>query len=212
MSNASVPTNVRNPEEALVYGQAFQRVAEQLIQAIWKLEEGLHHVVQDEMGDVVVCATNLAFALELYLKGLLALLGLDVPKVHDLHDLFSALPQSVRSVIEDTYNIAIPDDLRRMGGRASFSVAKGPLGTPPEWEKLKALLALPDLLVRSRDLFQSWRYLFEFREPKDGSYRFHQFDYGFLRCAAEVLRVELMVRLDQSGERPLPTRPTSGKC
>jgi hypothetical protein len=56
--------------------------------------------------------------------------------------------------------------------------------------------ALSDLLERSKDLFQSWRYVFEFSQPEGSSYQFHEFEYGMLRCAAEVLRVELRVRTE----------------
>lgn len=184
-------------------GEAFQRLAEKLLPAIGIVKEGPSHAMPDEMGDVVACATNLAFAVELYLKGLLIQLGLDVPMDHNLRNLYAGIPQSVRTLIESIYDTALPDEVRRLGGHVSFTLAKGPLKEPP-WDDYKSSLALPDLLARSKDLFVSWRYVFEFSQPEGSSYQFRQFEYGLLRCAAEVLRVELKVRLHKTGEKPLP--------
>jgi len=203
MPKTSAANNVRHSQDALVCGEAFQRLAEQLLPNIWKVQEGSYHFMPEEMGDPVACATNLAFALELYLKGLLTQLRLDVPKVHDLQSLYGAIPQSDRTLIESIYDTALPDEVHRLSGRVSFTFAKGPM-EEPRWNDYKVSLALPDLLARSKDLFQSWRYVFEFSQPEGISYQFHQFEYGLLRCAAEVLRVELTVRLHQTGERPLP--------
>jgi hypothetical protein len=203
MSKASTTIKVRSSQEALVCGEAFQAVAEKLIPAIWTVKDGSHHVMPNEMGDLVACATNLAFAVELYLKGLLIQLGLDVPMDHNLRNLYGAVPQSVRTLIESIYDKALPDEVHRLGGHVSFTFARGPLKEPP-WNDYKVSLALPDLLARSKDLFVSWRYVFEFSQPEGSSYQFRQFEYGPLRCAAEVLRVELTVRLHETGERPLP--------
>jgi len=189
-------------------GEAFQKLAEGLIPRIWTVKEGPCHVTPSEMGDVVACATNLAFALELYLKGLLTELDSLVPQTHDLRVLYDAIPQPVRTIIESAYDEALPDEARRMSRldrRASFTFAKGPQ-EEPRWGDYKVSPALPDLLERSKDLFQSWRYVFEFSQPEGSSYQFHQFEYGLLRCAAEVLRVELTVRLETGGTS-LPKPP-----
>jgi HEPN domain len=208
MPKPSGAAEVRSSQEALVCGEAFQRLAEKLIPSIRTVKEGASHFMPDEMGDLVVCATNLAFAVELYLKGLLIQLGLDVPMDHNLRNLYGAVPQSVRTMIESTYDTALPDELRRLAGHVSFTLAKGPLEAP-QWNDYKVSLALPDLLARSKDLFVSWRYVFEFCPPEGNSYQVRQFEYGLLRCAAEVLRVELTVRLHEVGERQLPNLPPS---
>jgi hypothetical protein len=194
---------------ALVSGQAFQRLAEKCFPAIWKVQEGTLHVVPDELGEIVACATNLAFALELYLKGLLKLLGQDVPKGHDLGKLYGAIPPAVRTVIESTYDDALPGEVRRLRGHVSVTFAKGSMRVP-QWNDYNVSLALPDLLARSKDVFNSWRYVFEFILPEGSPYQFHKFEYGLLRCASEVLRVELRVRLHETGERHLPN-PLSGE-
>ena len=186
-------------------GEAFQRLAEKLIFAIWKVEEGSHRAMPDEMGDLVACATNLVFAVELYLKGLLIELDLDVPMDHNLGKLYGTIPQPVRALIESTYDVALPDEVNRLGGCVSFTLAKGPPKEPPPlWNNYKPSLALPAVLARSKDLFVSWRYVFEFSQQEGSAFQFREFEYGLLRCAAEVLRVELTVRLQETGKRPRP--------
>ena len=207
MPKRSAANKVYISQAALVCAEAFQKLAEKLIPRIWTVKEGITQAMPDEMGDVVACATNLAFALELYLKALLTQLDLPVPQVHDLRSLYDAIPQPVRTLIESVYDAARPDDMRRMGGRVSFTYSKGPLEeAPPPWDDYNMSLALPDLLARSKDLFQSWRYVFEFSQPEGSSFQFHQFEYGPLRCAAEVMRVEVTVRLRGMGVGFSPER------
>jgi hypothetical protein len=203
MTRVRTENKLRDSQEALVCGEAFQRQADELIFDIRKVREGSHHVMPDELGNVVVCATNLAFAAELYLKGLLIQLGQDVPMSHNLQKLYGAIDQPVRLLIESVYNKALPGEIQRLGGLVSFMFAKGPL-EQPRWNEYKVSKNLPDLLARSKDLFISWRYVFESSLPEGSSYDFHQFEYGLLRCATEVLRVELAVRLHETGDRPLP--------
>lgn len=209
MGKGSAAKETRGSQDALVCAEAFQKLAEELLPRIGTVKQGSSHVMPNEMGDVVVCATNLAFALELYLKGLLTQLDLAVPPVHNLRVLYDAVPQPDRTLIEGVYDAALPDEVRRLRGHVSFTCAKGS-PEEPRWDDYKVSLALPDLLERSKDLFQSWRYIFEFSLPEGSSYQFHQFEYGLLRCAAEVLRVDLTVRLHETGERPsqiLPPNP-----
>src|SRR5713101_6874771 len=104
MSRAFAAKKVFNSQEALLCGEAFQRLAEKLIPAVWTVKEGSCYVMPDEMGDVVACATNLAFAVEVYLKGLLIQLGLDFPMDHNLRNLYGAIPQPVRTLIESIYD------------------------------------------------------------------------------------------------------------
>jgi hypothetical protein len=197
MPERSAAEKERDSQAALASGEAFQRLAEEFIPRIGAVKEGFSRAMSDELGSLVACATNLAFALELYLKGLLTQLDLAVPATHDLRDLYERIPQSVRELIEGVYDTALPDEVRRLSGRVSVTVASGPLKGPleePHWDDHRESLALPDVLARSRDLFQSWRYAFEFNEPEH-PYQYRRFEYGLLRCAAEVLRVELTVRL-----------------
>jgi len=204
MSKRSTAKKERDSQAALVCGEAFQRLSGEFIPRIGAIKEKSSQAMSNELGDMVVCATNLGFAIELYLKALLTQLDLPVPQVHDLRTLYDAIPQPVRELIESVYDTALPDQVRQLYGRVSFTIAKGPIEEPPRDDYTKVSLALPDVLARSRDLFQSWRYIFEFIQPEDSPYQIHQFEYGLLWCAAEAIRVEITVRLGGTREAPPP--------
>jgi hypothetical protein len=95
------------------------------------------------------------------------------------------------------YEIAWPDQVRQLHGHVSVTLAKGPREEPLWDDYAKESSALPDLLARSKNLFQSWRYIFEYRQPNGSSYQFHKFEYGLLWCAAEVIKAEIKVRLGE---------------
>jgi HEPN domain-containing protein len=195
-------TKELSAQAAIVCGEAFQRLAQEFIPKIGAIKERSSYAMSSELGDLVACATNLGFAIELYLKALLTQLDLPVPQVHDLRALYDKIPQPVRALIESVYDTALPDQVRQLYGRVSLTIAKGPIGEPPRDDYTKVSLALPDVLARSRDLFQSWRYIFEFTQPEDSPYQIHQFEYGLLWCAAEAIRVEITVRLSGMEEAP----------
>jgi len=200
MTNTSV-TKRENiiAQSAFVCGEAFQRSAESLIPKILEVDERPAHNMPNEMGDVVVCATNLAFAIELYLKALLSHLELQVPKIHDLISLYNTIPQPIRAIVEEVYESACLEDKSKLPSY-SFKLAKGALEVPQWNDGSKKLPFLPDLLERSKDLFQSWRYVCEFNKSDNDSYQIHEFEYGLLRFAAEAIRVEVAVRLSGMDE------------
>ncbi len=80
----------------------------------------------------------------------------------------------------------------------SITIAKGPLKEPPWDDYTKVSPALPDVLARSKDLFKSWRYIFEFTQPEDSPYQFHQFEYGLLWCAAEAIHDTLAQETEEA--------------
>ncbi len=84
----------RHAQAALVCGEAFQRLAAEFIPRIGVIKETAAQAMSNELGDLVACATNLAFALELFLKALLSQLDLPVPKSHNLYILYDAIPQA----------------------------------------------------------------------------------------------------------------------
>ena len=190
----------RNSEaqSALVCGEAFQRVAEGLIPKIPLIEVRPSFRMPPEVGDVAVCATSLAFAVELYLKALLIHLGMDYSKAsgqgHDLKYLYGRLPEYIREMIEGVYDQVWLSDIQQRKWPRSFALRVAPLGDrePPDYRKP---LALPEVLNESRDLFSAWRYVSETRPM--GLQVFH---YDSLRMVAETLRVESTVRLGQGGE------------
>ena len=58
----------RDSQAALVCGGAFQRIAEEIIPRIAAIKGEPLQDMSNELGDLVACATNLGFAIELYLK------------------------------------------------------------------------------------------------------------------------------------------------
>ena len=181
---------------ALECGESFQQTGKKLIAKVRSIKEGIAQTPSG-VGDVAVCATNLAFAIELYLKSLLKLLDLAVPKTHNLSDLYALLPQRVRVLIEDVYDTALPGQARALDNQMGFTLAKGDHKTP-SWNDYKKRLTLPEILERSKNLFQSWRYVFEYDQSTKSLYQFHHFDYGFLWVATEAIRAELVVRLGKT--------------
>jgi hypothetical protein len=190
----------RHAQAALACGEAFQRLAAEFIPKIGAIKETPAQAMSNELGDLVACAVNLGFAIELYLKAFLTQLDLPVPQTHDLRTLYDKIPQPVRTPIESTYDMGLAYHEWQPHDRVSFTLAKGPLEEPRWDDRPKVSCALPELLARSRDMFQSWRYVYEFRQPEGSLYQFHQFEYCFLWCVAEAIRVEVTVRLRGTGD------------
>lgn len=112
MANRTGPAKERHAQAALVCGEAFQRLAAEFISRIRVIKEGTAQAMSNELGDLVACATNLGFAIELYLKALLTQLDLLVPKSHNLRALYDRIPQPVRALIEDVYDTKWPEQAR----------------------------------------------------------------------------------------------------
>jgi len=198
VSNGPGPSKSRDFHACLVAAEAFWRLAEPFIA---RIAQDVKSGVQDpsrELGDLVASAANLGFALELYLKALLELLGATVPRDHDLGRLYRALPQEVRTEIEQRYDSTWRTQWS--GKRASITVAKGPRDEPTWKDNRKEPKNLAPLLKRSKDLFQAWKYVFEFTQPGDNPYQYHQFEYGLLLCACEAIRSAIEQRVQQADE------------
>ena len=144
----------------------------------------------------MVAAANLAFALELYIKTLLAELRVNVPRGHDLGKLYCEIPRPVRDEIEKSYASRKKD---WYGRPASVTIAKGPL-EPPRWGDYPSQSQdLTAVLERSGDVFSSWRYIYEFTAPDQGAYQFHTFEYGLLFSACRAIQTAINSRLQNAG-------------
>ncbi|HXY15457.1 MAG TPA: HEPN domain-containing protein [Terriglobales bacterium] len=185
----------RDTSAALACAEAFQRIAEPLLPGIAQDVEGnvqFPHAPRN-IGDLVVAAVNLAFAVELYIKALLAEFQINVPQTHDLGKLYDAIPQSLRNEIEKSYDTNWREHW--YGKRASITIAKGPL-EQPEWRDYRNQPKnLGAVLERSGDVFTSWRYIYEFTEPGQGSYQFHDFEYGLLLSACNAIRAAIILKI-----------------
>ncbi len=189
------PRRHRDTSAALLCAEAFQRIAEPFLPRIAGYREGDTQSPPPNIGDLVVCAANLAFAVELYIKTLLAEFQINVPQIHDLGKLYAEVPQPVRGEIQQSYATWRKD---WYGRRASITIAKGPIN-PPEWDDHASQSNdLGAVLDRLGDVFTSWRYIYEFTEPDQGSYQFHRFEYGLLLSACHALRTSIDDRVQNS--------------
>lgn len=190
---------LRDHRIGVACADAFRRLAEPFVPEIaYTLEEGSPQQPYKEVGDLVACAVNLAFALELYIKTLLVMHLQPVPQHHHLHHLYDALHQHAKPDIEEAYAVCLT---QWNGRRSSVTLATGPLATPP-WRDYGDLPKdLPSLLERSKDLFQAWRYVYEISAPESGEYRYNEFEYGPLLCACDALKAAITERMGE-GSRP----------
>lgn len=114
---------------------------------------------------------------------------------HDLSKLYEALPLAVRGPIEATYETAWRSRWR-IGRRHTFTIAIGPPAPPPRRDNHQSW-DLPKILARSKDTFQSFRYIWEYTRPPQG-YQLHPFEYFILLCACEAFRATIVRRLEDT--------------
>ncbi len=155
-------------DAAVSCAEAFLRLAEPVVIRIGKdVPESTtqSRPFLPSMGDVAAAATNLAFAIELYIKGILIASRIEPPAGRDGHNLgklYAALPQHFKDVIERSYEETRKNDWN--GRYPSITVAMRPEpANLPKWDdNLSQSLGLGPLLDRSSDIFSSWRYIYEF--------------------------------------------------
>lgn len=171
--------------------ESFQRVGESLMPKIRERVPEGSSLKPAGLGDLVCCAANLGFSLELYLKALHSHMGNDAPRGHDLLELYSALPTKARESMERAFDELVNSASHEARAYASISVAKG-AETSPAWPSYPAEPKdLESVLRRSKDVFVSWRYLFEVEIPEHETHQTHQFEYLLLDFACKVLRAHL---------------------
>ena len=156
---------------ALRCADSFREIAESFILGEFrKLPKGNLDAWGPTLGDIAACATNLAFALEIYLKCLRIQVGLP-PRAdgdgHDLWQLYKDLPNQVRRDIEARYESG---RTRPYPTHASITFALQRSPVAPTWtDGGEKPMELGEVLKRSKDTFVSWRYVFEIRKPKQGA-------------------------------------------
>ena len=188
------PPNREVDRDAVVAcAEAFLRLAEPVVIRIGEdVEERTQsHPFLPSMGDVAAAATNLAFAIELYIKAILIASKIDVPtgrEGHNLGTLYALMPEYFKTVIERSYAETRKKDWN--GRYPSITVAMRPVpANLPKWEDDRGeSLDLGALLNRSSDIFTSWRYIFEFKNSSEGGWKFHRFEYGLLLSACHAMR------------------------
>lgn len=224
-----------DPEAAFACAKSFQQLAEAIIVKIPTMDnipdskdlaaaadyEGILDFPQ-HIADIACSASNLAFAIELYLKSLLSFLGNNIPQTHDLYDLYNAIPQQIRiNEIERLYHEQLEKNKRSIERkmnlliakpgfeddslidastiemarelmhemRGSFSLAVG-AEQVPRVNNAPTSVNILDVLKRSRNLFTSWRYVFEISLKANEEHHVREFEYRSLLLIASTLRIE----------------------
>jgi hypothetical protein len=188
------PSNRDVDRDAVVAcAEAFLRLAEPVVITIGKdVEERTQsHPFSPSMGDVAAAATNLAFAIELYIKAILKASKIDVPtgrEGHNLGTLYALMPEYFQTLIEGSYEETRKKDWS--GRYPSITVSIGPVSADlPKWDDDRGKSCdLGAILNRSSDIFTSWRYIFEFKKTDDGGWQSHRFEYGLLLSACRAMR------------------------
>jgi hypothetical protein len=181
-------------DAAVSCAEAFLRLAEPVVIRIGKdVPESTtqSRPFLPSMGDVAAAATNLAFAIELYIKGILIASRIEPPTGRDGHNLgklYAALPPHFKDVIERSYEETRKNDWN--GRYPSIIVAMRPEpANLPKWDDNRSQsLGLGPLLDRSSDIFSSWRYIYEFKNPGEGGWKSRHFEYGLLLSACRAMR------------------------
>lgn len=195
---------------ALVCADSFLKTAQSFIdiQKIHReLPEGPVGTYGPAFGDLAVCATNLAFALEIYLKCLRTQLGLPPARGHDLWELYRDLPSHIKSEIESRYERGRTNPSPAYAS-ITFSLSRQPHKL--NWQDLSlASMKLGDVLKRSKDVFVSWRYVFEVRNAEDNSHELHTFEYLLLLLACVAINAVILRNwyTPQLGADPNAPRP-----
>ena len=171
---------------ALVCADSFLKTAQSFVdqkKILRDLPEGPVGTYGPAFGDLAVCATNLAFALEIYLKCLRTQVGLPArpPKAggHDLWELYNGLPLQIKKEIEERYERGRTHPIPTY---ASITFAMSQRSGTPNWPDFsKESMKLGDVLKRSKNVFIAWRYVFEFKNTKDdSSHQLLTFEYLLL--------------------------------
>jgi hypothetical protein len=181
-------------DAAVACAEAFLRLAEPVVSRIGTdVPESTtqSRPFLPSIGDVAAAATNLAFAIELYIKAILIASKIDAPMGRDGHNLgklHAAMPQHFKNVIERSYEETRKEDWNCRYPSITVAMRSVPANLPRWDDNRNQSLDLGALLNRSSDIFTSWRYIYEFKNPGEGGWQSHRFEYGLLLSACRALR------------------------
>ncbi|MDO9131797.1 hypothetical protein [Hydrogenophaga sp.] len=160
------------------------------------LQEGAENAA--EAGAALgVAVTNLGFALEMYLKSLRLLVGVDVPENHDLWVLYKTLPLEVKASLEKRYTELVAQRDPTTLFTLSFVVEAAEEGRSqqPEFPKNEPVKKdVPNLLRRAGRLAVTWRYPHDSVPLGDRYSPVQNFEHSHLRLFCDALVEEIRAR------------------
>ncbi len=181
----------RDPDTAQYCARAFRQTALALLDAAPKgTGDGARQASPEALGSIVCAATNLSLALELYLKAahIRARTGFNL-KTHRLDTLFSNLPENERTDVSARYEALLK---QVQDHQIQFiDLARGPVTTPAWQIGVRLRDGLVPMLERSRDVFRSWRYIFEIELPRASTHQVIRFEHSLMHIACEALERHL---------------------
>jgi hypothetical protein len=182
--NIKKKNKLYNLRMALVSASAFQDLANSFISVAEGIspENGQNFVIS-KFGHLIASATNMSFAVEIYLKAII------VPPSskdgHDLLNLFNMLPSEVSAVLQASFEKKPKKQIGKIG---CFH-----LHSQGEMDSTRKKFDIKSILESSKDAFVTWRYLYESTEGekrKEAVYEFYQLNV-FSNVLKEYLIAEL---------------------
>lgn len=137
--------------------------------------------------EMITSATEICFAIELYLKAIWIQAGMNVPEIHELWPLFKRIPvPAVKDLVESHYE----SQAAELAGKVPTAELQVEItsGSPPVHEPkvVQSPMTLKEVLICSSDGFRSWRYIYE--SVPLGQTKMVIFPMARLKIIAEILR------------------------
>ena len=146
---------------ALQCGDAFFKLAQPFISSVPSGFDDAQQHASENLGDMSAAAVNLALAIEIYLKALIAGSGKSYPNEHTLAVLYDELPSELKERVQVAYEKATvhqgADDLETAA--LLVEVVRQGSNRPPVLQK-PFPRGFKALLQRNARNFVAWRYLF----------------------------------------------------
>jgi len=178
----------RDPKLALDSADSFRSLAGRFVSSI---RMHVNYAWQDalaDLGGLVASATNLTLAVEIYLKTLYILLGLQVPHTHNLLRLFSGLPSEVQEALTHDYDAQeCPSPEIACG--ITLQLSTSPLTSDDPHPEERPDHSLVAILGRNKDAFETWRYLYERADQRVSTF---EYEFRWLDNAAAVFRARAL--------------------
>ncbi|GJM05747.1 MAG: hypothetical protein DHS20C09_17430 [marine bacterium B5-7] len=177
---------------AIVSADAFMVHSKYFLNRIGRDMNSAHENASKDLGGLVASATNLALAVEIYLKALWMLLGSPPPEDHNLWSLYKRLPdRKLKDAINKTFD-EVNSNSGEQVSALEVAISTGPMNdeelkrVSDEWSERVSDTDLKAVLKRSKDAFVTWRYLYE--QDSKSNTQIIRYEFERLQMLASVFR------------------------